>query len=91
MLGLDWPEETETSGKQVPGVRRQEMKAGVREEVVVSTGKKKVSIPRDKIYGVNFLGRNLIFYNLLENVWGSKLGKKEVESMYCIMEYTALH
>ena len=88
MLGLD-RRDSDTSGKQVPGVRRQEMKAGVREEVVVSAGKK-VSIPRDEIYGVNFLGRNLIFYNLLENVWGSKLGKKEVESMYCIMEYTAL-
>ena len=30
MLRLDWAEETETSGKQVPGVRRQEMKPGER-------------------------------------------------------------
>ena len=87
MVGLDWTEETETSGKQVPGVRRQEMKAGVREEVVVSAGKK-VSIPRDEIYGVNFLRRNLIFYNLLENVWGSKLGKKWSE---CTALWSTLH
>ena len=93
MLGLDWTEETETSGKQVPGVRRQEMKAGVREEVVVSAGKK-VSIPRDEIYGVNFLRRNLIFYNLLGNVGGQNLERKKstiivgVSGVYCSMECT---
>ena len=47
------------------------------EEVVVSTGKK-VSIPRDEIYGVNFLRRNLIFHNLLGNVGGQNLERKKL-------------
>ena len=92
MLGLDWTEETETSGKQVPGVRRQEMKPGGRGGCCFFW--KKVSIPRDEIYGVNFLRRNLIFYNLLGNVGGQNLERKKstiivgVSGVYCSMECT---
>ena len=85
MVGLDWTEETETSGKQVPGVRRQEMKPGERRLLFLL--EKKVSIPRDEIYGVNFLRRNLIFYNLLENV-GVKTWKERSQQL--LLECTPL-